>query len=98
MAPRQRTRRGPHRAGGCGRVNKAGAKLEVAPWAPDLAGPGWEVMRTRLAPTFSELAEGLLVLGCCVGQRRLPQPPAPWRRRARLGCGQKRRPMRCARD
>lgn len=55
-------RRGPHRAGGLG------AKLETTPWAPDLAGPGWGRMRPRPALTFSEVAEGLLLLGCCVGQ------------------------------
>ena len=49
-------------------MSKTGAELEMAPWAPDSAGPGWEITRPRLALTFSELAGGLLLLGCCVGR------------------------------
>lgn len=36
----------------------------------DLAGLRWETVRPRLALTFSELAKGLPVLGCCIGEGR----------------------------
>ena len=38
---------------------RGGAKLETALEAPDLAGRGREMVRPRLALTFSELAGGL---------------------------------------
>lgn len=33
-------------------------------------GLGWEMVRPRLALTFSELARGLPVLGCCIAEGR----------------------------
>lgn len=57
---------GPRDLGGW--TSKRGAGLETALWTPDLAGLGQEMVRPTLALTCSELAHGLLVLGCCVGR------------------------------
>lgn len=53
----------PQGWGARGRVSKAEAGREMALWFPDLAAPGQEMVTPRLALTFFEFAEGLLVLG-----------------------------------
>lgn len=77
-------------------MSKAVKKLEVAPWAPDLAGPDWEVMRTRLALAFSELAEGLLVPGCCLGQAEAAEATCflPQKSKAGVCAGEEAHEMR----
>lgn len=42
-------------------------------------------MRTRLALTYSELAQGLLVLGCCGGQAEAPEATCSLARKSKAG-------------
>lgn len=60
----------PQSWGARGRVSKTGVELEMALWAPGLAGPGRRGDGEAKVDVTFELAEGLLVLGW--GEQRFP--------------------------